>query len=188
MKRGGDYKWALSLAVYVMKPGMPLFHITPLNIPFNQDGERPWLTELAPGAWAMNMDGPIYFSLAEEHTMYYDSWDPALDQWRAAHLQFQTKSILKLIDFGKLTLEYDPEFDQWLADQGIDGYVHYDFKFDLWREVYLLAPKFNVDFIGELQHPKTIYQEYPAEAKDQLNLNKHCIGKHKLTDLIVWPH
>lgn len=172
--------------VYTFRDGLRLYHITPIR---RDDPdmivERPWLEDIPIGTYTFNLDLPMYFGLAEEHTMFYDS--KIEGEWYSAHLATKSTAVLKLIDYGAHRPS-DREAINFVTPLGIDGWIAYPDPYDNWREVCLLRPR---DVIGELMeldhynYDRPGITEYAWKDKDQANLNKSCIGSFRVKDLIV---
>jgi hypothetical protein len=86
-----------TLKVYTFKAGLPLFHITRKNLPINDPEENEYLKTLPFGTSIYDLTKPMYFSLDEVHTIYYDTWDLSTKQWASTHLKGYTTQILKLV-------------------------------------------------------------------------------------------
>jgi hypothetical protein len=149
--------------IHQYSAGLMLYHITPFSTPENIE-DYPHLKNVPMGTFTCRLNKGMYFSLSEEHTIYYDSWLKSENQWKSAHLVFQTINKITLIDFNKNKPNWDVELNKFLLNHQIDGWLAYDDPNDNWREIYLFEPYKHVKFIKELHHdyqniPKYIYKE-----------------------------
>ncbi len=193
-----NIEWIREFKIFTFREELPLFHITRKNLPMNtQDNENDYLKTLPPGTSIYDMTKPMYFSLDELHTIYYDTWDSSTNQWASSHLKGRTIRIIKLAYLGKRKYSIGNlnAFINFLMSNGIDGFIAYDDNGDRWREVYIFKPANSIIFTGELTHnnyDKRLFNEnnmqiYPQAAADreQLSLDEHVISSQKLKDLSV---
>ena len=175
--------------IYVIKPNLSIFHITKKNLPINNRyGENPYLLNLKTGESVIDLNLPIFLSLDEDHTIYYDVWDKSTHQWASDHFKGETTKFLKLIDFGKNKPNYSTDLYNFIIDTGLDGWVAYDDYPELWREIYIHKPKDKIIFTEKLKHGYVnVPNVYPKEAalREQISLNKHVISSNKLKNLII---
>ena len=187
----GDFSVLFDLRVFTLKAGMELFHITPKNIPFNtHDGDRSYLLDLPRGKSRFYTEKPLFFSLDEFHTIYYDQWIE--NQWASTHLAVETTDTIKVINFGRNKPYWNEAMIQYLSDLGIDGWVAYDDNDDLWREIMLFEPRNKMRLVRELNHKYFDHSTivpliYPLDAaeREQTKLNKYVIASTKLLNLII---
>ena len=143
--------------IMTIKPGLSLYHITPLNTPFNWE-EHEHLNLLPPDVeYTYNMNIPNYYGLSEYFTLYYDV--SINGKWNAAHLQFETIKPLRLlfINYKDHNIDYDKMIKK------LDGWIARDDPHDGFLEVLIKNPSNSVRFIKRFDHEtvKTYGEDYP---------------------------
>lgn len=165
------------MEILTIAAGMPLYHITPLNIPENYEDEEQ-LAELPKDVrYKYNRyNGTMFFGLSEFFTMYYDNL------WNHAHLEFITNKPLKMLYFpkGYKPLNYRP-FSDLLKESGLDGFIAYDDPNDNFLEFVVFKASQNVDFVRELNHVKRKVGTLYPENIDEETLSKYIIDS-KITN------